>query len=115
MNLAYAVPPLWMMIAAVYLLIAVPLVFVVSVLMFGLTRTKKGAAFNLPTFPLSILVFSLLNLGLTIYFFFCLREPGEEAGIFDWLWTLTVVCSPILLSVCLIHAFKAKHQKGINS
>ncbi len=115
MNLAYAVAPFWMMIAAVYLLIAVPLVFFVSVVMFGLTRMKKGATPNLPAIPLSILVFSILNLGLPFYFFFWLREPGEEAGAFDWLWTLTVVCSPILLSISTKHAFNAKHKKGINS
>jgi hypothetical protein len=114
MTLAYALPPLWMMVSAVYLLIAVPTVFICSVLTFAfdrktIARRTSGIAINF-----TLLGFSILNLGLTVYFFFWRRQPGEHLAFIDLAWTVSVICAPILLSVSALRYFTARHTERIH-
>ena len=113
MILAYALPPLWMMVSAAYLLVAVPMVFISSVLTLAfdhksLARRRSGIAIKF-----TLLGFSILNLALTFYFFFWGRQPGENLAFIDLAWTVSVICAPILLSVSALRYFTARHTERI--
>jgi hypothetical protein len=115
MILAQALPPLWMMIASVYLLVAVPATFVISLLIFVHFQLSRLSVFTSRCIPISVLPISFLNLGLTVYFFFGLRQPGEVLSLVDWAWVLSVVCSPILLIACSLHCLKAKRGRSFDA
>lgn len=106
MTLAYAIPPLWMILAAVYMLLAVPLVGILSALLFF----RVGPIGRLTTagFPAGTLPFAVLNLALTLYFFFGTAELGEILTPIDWAWLAAVVCSPAMLLLCILRAGESK-------
>lgn len=115
MILAYALPPLWMMVSAAYLLIAVPTVFISSVLTLAfdhksLARRRSGIAIKF-----TLLGFSILNLALTFYFFFSGRQPGENLAFFDLAWTVSVICAPIMLMLSAMRYLTALRRERIHS
>ena len=112
MILAYALPPVWLMLAAVYLLIAVPTVFIASVMTFALNPKSSGRDTGSRAFTLTLLGLSLLNLSLTFYFFFWLGDPRShvalgDLALLDFAWIASVTCSPILLSASVWRHFIA--------
>ncbi len=115
MILAYALPPLWMMVSAAYLLIAVPTVFISSVLTLALDHKSLARRRSGITIKFTLLGFSILNLALTFYFFFWGRQPGENLAFIDLAWTVSVICAPILLSVSALRHFKTRQAEQIHN
>jgi len=87
------------MIASIYLLVAVPTVFVVSILIFVLTQFRSKGVFVIPAFSLSILPFAIMNLGLVLYIYLILDQTDRKTTSVDWIWFSTIIGSIILLII----------------
>jgi len=110
MIFAQALPPLWMMIASLYLLLAVPTVFIVSLLIFITIQFHRFGAYVSPCFPNSFLPFAITNAGLTFYFLYWIRQPQDTFSIMEFLWTGSIVVSILLLSLSSWQSQKAKRS-----
>jgi len=108
MIFAQALPPLWMMIASIYLLVAVPTVFIVSLLIFIIFQFQRFGVFVSPCFPNAILPFALANAGLTFYFFYWIRQPQDAFGTTDCLWISSIAVAIFLL---LLSSWQSQRTK----
>jgi len=108
MILAYATPGLLILFACIYLIVAVPVVFIVSLLIFIIFQFQRFGVFVSPCFPNAILPFALANACLTFYFFYWVRQPQDVCSASDYLWIASVASSIVLL---VISALQARHPK----
>ena len=107
MTLAYALPSKLIVISAAYLLLALPLVFLTTLLI--LVYASKR--FFPSTIIFTTLGFSLVNLCLSLAFWIFAHKPKELVGLFDLLWIVTVVLSPVALVYSLGRNIKRRNTE----
>lgn len=121
MILALTLEYQWMILAAVYQLLAVPLVFIISLLIFF--RLGPLGTLTSPRFAAAFIPLAILNLGLTLFFVFGLsqpvesEEPGLSPALIDWAWLAAVGCSPIFLIISSLRGggVKTRESSGAKS
>jgi hypothetical protein len=107
MIFAYAVPSLGLMIASLYLMMAVPIVIFASVLIFILFQLRRFGVFSSPCIPNCIIPFSLLNIGLSFYF---IDLGNLKLTTGDSFWMIAQIASLILLILSSWQSQKAKRS-----
>ena len=82
----------------IYLMAAVPAVFIGALFVFGLSFIPSGGSFKLKHIAFFIIPFSLLNLFFTTYYFsLVIGDPSHHFAFLEMAWIAAVIISPILL------------------